>query len=53
MQVLRQRVNRVREWIGSATSNGRGIVPINTATLGCAFAGWVNPLQHHRHILHS
>jgi hypothetical protein len=40
IQLLRERVNRVREWIGVAVSPGRGIVPTNLETLGCAFSGW-------------
>jgi hypothetical protein len=40
MQILRDRVNRVREWLSVALSGGRVIVSTNLETLGCAFSGY-------------
>jgi hypothetical protein len=41
MQILRDRVNRVREWLSVALSGGRVIVSTNLETLGCAFSEYV------------
>ncbi len=43
----------MREWIRAATSSGRGIVPINMETLGCAFEGLVDELNIMRKYLQS
>ena len=39
LQVVRERVNRVKDWIAVALPPGRRLVPSNLETLGCAFAG--------------
>lgn len=45
MQTLRERVNRVREWLSVALSGGRFIVSTNLETLGCAFSEYVAGLN--------